>query len=138
MLQWSGSSPYKGRVICDHCTIRFIRNVGCCVRWSPTKGSNRYTSSAVGVRGFGLRTGYQLCFPVVVRPFLADDRRCTGSFMLYWRSYDYRIAMCSYLVRLKDSRIVENTPGMPCTVTGLIGWPQATESNSGCHIACRV
>ena len=28
--------------------------------------------------------------------------------------------------------------GTRSTVTGLIGWPQTTESNSGCHIACRV
>ena len=44
---------------------------------------------------------------------------------------------CAF-IRLKDSRFVDNTPRMPRTVTGLIERPQTTESNSGCHITCRV
>ena len=99
----------------------------------------------IGIQALRWASGASVCVPGInfaflslLSLFLVDARRCKGSFMLYWLSYDYRIAMCSYLVRLKDSRIVENTPGMPCTVTGLIGWRQATESNSGCHTACRV
>ena len=137
MLQWSGSRPYNGWVICDLCTIRSIWNFGYCVRWSPTKRLNCYESSAVGVRGFILRTGNQLGFPIVARPFLADGRRCTGSFILYL----VLVIICvpnRYVVRSKDSPIVDNTPGMPCIVTGLIRWPQTTESNSSCHTACRA
>ena len=41
------------------------------------KGSNRYATSVVGARGFGVQTGNNLGFQVVAMPFLADaHRRC--------------------------------------------------------------
>ena len=87
------------------------------------------------VRGFGLRTGNQLCFPVVARPFLDDARRCTAVYVL-WSLI--RVPSCYMILRLKDSPLVDNTPGMPCAVTGLFGCTPTTENYSGCHIACRV
>ena len=47
------------------------------------KGSNRYATSVVGARGFGVQTGNNLGFQVVAMPFLADaHRRCALYVML--------------------------------------------------------
>ena len=108
---------HEGSVICRLCTIRFIRNFGCCVRWSPTKGSNRYATSAVGVTGFGLRAGNREGFPVVAR--CPQMHRLFHSILAITRVPNRYVFKC-----LKESRIVDNRPGTRNTVTGLIGWPQ--------------
>ena len=67
------------------------------------KGSNRYATSAVGVRGFGLRAGNQVGFPVAAR--------CPQMHRLsYMMLAIIRVPNRYVFTRLKDSRIIENRP----------------------------
>ena len=87
------------------------------------KGSDRYATSAVGARGFGVQAGNKLGFQVIAMLFLADaHRRCAWYVMLV-------MTQCTELLPVRVNAFGRLTSRPiharhPCTLAGLNGCGQ--------------